>query len=227
MTISVADSAHGSGTGSCIMNSACAVGEVLVVYSVNGSGTPFGTLTDNVNTGGYTNPASLQFIYAGRGTGNIFGYKVCNAVGTPTIANSIGAGVSLSAMRLTGFLHTPTLEAISPWLTGNGTAVSNSATTLQPNEMLLSFGYTDNNNYIGSDQSAGWTQQDGGIGALTSSFSNLVASAGAVTFSDTLAGISDYLNILVGFYDLSAATSSFEPGAGILLPGGIEIFPCL
>jgi hypothetical protein len=166
MAITFQDASSGQPTGFTsapyvvVMNTACAIGDLIVLQMVclNVNNTFSPSATDNVNTGSYT----LYGVYFDATSNEFIAvmYKVANAAGTPTASivvtaggGSVGGG-QIVGMRFNGFTSLlPTTDAgiSSTPATGTGTAIAGTSFTTGYNPELL----------IGCVLSEGTTQSGG------------------------------------------------------------------
>jgi hypothetical protein len=190
------------GSGSQAMTTVCNVGDLYVVMTEleNVSGLVNAGITDTVN-GTYSSVASF---YPGSGNTciNIL-YVACTQSGTPTLqwANTgTYSNAIYQIVRVTGFPSSPVLDTASiKQATGTGTAISNSTTLADPNELAISANFYGQPITFGS-QSVGWT--DTGVGAagqLRNEYYQGGAS-GALSFSATASTSGTWYNYLFGFY---------------------------
>lgn len=151
---------------------------VVMMYYTNGATSQNSpTVSDNINSGNYSAPASLSFFNSGTSTQMTFAYIVCNAAGTPTISITGLNGTSFvaaDAVLYSGWAATPTLvTADISCKFGTGTAVSSTNfNNSNANELIMG--------YIGH----------GGAGAA-SAFTGTVSTA-----RDTNNGNNEYLDTI-------------------------------
>jgi hypothetical protein len=188
-----------------VANVAESPGYFLVVPTIvtSGSGLGFSSVTDSVNSGGYsfygspvndvTNSAWIQFAY-----------KTANAAGTPTVtAVYTGGGYGYQTyLALKGFNVAPTVDST---LTQNfpagtaGTAVSISAGTTHAAKEMVIIAFTAGYGLLSVP--TGWTEITGGALASGVFYQYFPTAGTAVTFVGTLGQSTWYDAQVFGVYD--------------------------
>jgi hypothetical protein len=214
--------------------SSVASGTVIVVQmwitglSTNNPGTI--TVTDNVNTGAYTQIGATYFDSYSENYLAQF-YKVANATGTPTVSVSYAnpnTETDMIVSQVTGWAGTPTVDP-SAYQTANGgsaggTAVVVDVSTAHANEILYA---TLNDSSYDSAYPSGWTNMFSGR-----FFNAIVASPAANNLSATLGASSNWAIMTGGLYDatgtpapLAGSASDTTSGAATITAPGAPFVP--
>ena len=204
-------------SGSQAMTTNCNIGDLILVITEpnNVTGLVNVPVTDTFNSGNY---ASVASFYPGSGTNcmNIV-FMACNvSSGSPPTIVWGNTGTYSNAIfqiiRVTGFPSAPILDVASVvQATGTGTAISNSNTLAQPNELAFSVNLYGQPINFGS-QSAGWTDTGvSGQGSLRNEYYR-GAVTGAQSFTATASSSGTWYNYLFGFY------------SGVTIPGAAGLF---
>lgn len=206
----VINGSFSGGSGSQVMTTNCNVGDLILVITEpsNVAGLVNVPVNDTVNTGNYAPVASF---YPGSGTNcmNIV-FMACNQSGQPTIQwgnTGTYSNAIFQIIRATGFPSAPILDVASVvQATATGTAISNSTTLAQSNELAFSINLYGQPISFGS-QNAGWSDTGVGTqGSLRNEFFQ-AGITGAKTFTATASSSGTWYNYLFGFY------------SGVTIPG--------
>lgn len=202
ITIGSATGVYGSTTGTSFASSVPA-GDVIVVFLKATSATA-PTVSDNVNTGNYTQLNSFADSTNSRWLYVFF--KKANASGTPTVSVS-GPSGNIVILDFTGFVGTPTQDTTP---NGNGSSTSSTTYSVSPvttgqNNCLI-LGATAQGSSAAST-SSGWTKPTvtSGGGPLQPQYAVIATSGTNTPFTGNLNTTTNYDAITAGLYDPGAA----------------------
>jgi hypothetical protein len=217
--LTVSQSAKGSGANpTATFSSSVSSGSVIfAIIAANGWAGTLPTVTDNVNSGSYSQLGCYH--------NTSYGYLVCeywivaNSTGTPTVSVSYsGYYATVYVGQVTGFAGTPTADSsIVADFSGSGTTISVSPATTNYNNEIMLIGLTTSGGF-GTSGSGAWNTLGGCTAAYNcpAVYSIEVTSGTTDNFSATLSASSDWIALLGGIYD---GSGPFNP-MGINFPAG-------
>jgi len=201
--LGTAISVYGATSGTAFASSVPA-GDVIVVF-LKATTAAAPTVTDNVNTGNYTELNSFADSTNGRWMYVFF--KQATATGTPTVSVS-GPSGNIVIVDFTGFVGTPTADPTPNGGNGSASSATYSITPVDTgfNNCLILGGtsQTSNNPAIAS----GWTAAGAaGGGPLKGQYAVIATSGTNTPFTGALDTTTAYDAVTAGIYDAPAAAT--------------------
>lgn len=225
------DPAEAAPFNACTCTSTVNAGDLIVALHEVGATMPDAqitglTMSDNVNSGGYTRVG--QQVFSDNNEVDTLFYKVANASGTPTLSTStINAAYTgkISCLTFTGFAGTPFLDSVlgNPQATQAAGATSVTAfsgfSTLRPNSVAICQFFTRGTFF--SPVPTGWTFGQSQFyvykiaAALNTSLQVTGTYSGTTTGSGAMFMLADFFDATLGPLVGQTTPTNISPSANV------------
>lgn len=185
---------------------------IIAIFNCYNPSLPSGlTVSDNVNTGNYTQSFTVADATDSLCEIAVY-YMKCNATGTPTVTFSASAGLNagITIIHVSGFVNgiAPVAADTASNFGSNATAPTVAGfTNSQANEFLLAILATGGGSTLSNPTPANWTIA-GDSDEQQTAYWIESTSGNSISYGNTISPARGWLAAIVGFYDAAAAANT-------------------